>query len=250
MEERGRSAAKGLIMFIGWFLVYIYFNFFTEDTEEDSDVGLSDTVSVFGHVLGTSAIVLAMIYFLIFYNDPREREQRGGQQPQDLQRFEELRNQRRHGQEVTYATGESQPLLAQVSGRHILSSDQAEERRQLVKSHLLRRRLEHAESVSNLLKMIETTNNMEEERNGRDPIARTLQRVETSAQNLISRPPECAICLDHYETGETVCWAKVKECNHIFHEDCIVRWLECHDECPLCRENLLLDEPEQGCNVC
>jgi hypothetical protein len=251
MEERGRSAAKGLIMFLGWFLIFVYFNFFTEDDAEASDGGFSDAVSVFGHVLGTFAIVLAIVYFLILYNDQREWEQRRGQQPQDLQRFGELRNQQRQGQHVARATGESQPLLAHVSDLHILPSEQAEERRQLVKSHLLSRRLEHAESVSNLSAMLEATNSQEEERNGGNLIARILQRVETSVQHLIGLPPECAICLDHYEAGETVCWAKVRACNHIYHEDCIVRWLEFHDECPLCRENLLVDDPdEQGCNIC
>eukprot|EP00533_Pseudo-nitzschia_delicatissima_P001584 CAMPEP_0116106226 /NCGR_PEP_ID=MMETSP0327-20121206/15516_1 /TAXON_ID=44447 /ORGANISM="Pseudo-nitzschia delicatissima, Strain B596" /LENGTH=291 /DNA_ID=CAMNT_0003598811 /DNA_START=94 /DNA_END=969 /DNA_ORIENTATION=+ len=29
------------------------------------------------------------------------------------------------------------------------------------------------------------------------------------------------------------------ECNHWFHEDCIMEWLQNHDECPLCRTNMV-----------
>lgn len=251
MEERGRSAAKGLFMFVGWFLIFVYFNFFTEDDAEPSDA--ANSVYVFGHVLVTFAVLLAIVYFLILYHDQRELEQRRGLQPEDLQRFGELMNQERHAQQarqVVHATGESQPLLAQVGNQQFPPSWLAEERRQLVKRHLFCRRLEHAESVTKLSEILEGKNNCEEERNERHLIIRTLERVETSVQHLMGHPPECAICLDHYEAGEIVCWAKVNCCSHIYHEDCIVRWLESHDECPLCRENLIVEDHEQRCNVC
>lgn len=69
----------------------------------------------------------------------------------------------------------------------------------------------------------------------------------------------CSICLDGYKVGDTV--ARLKrtpeqearekrcetiqeeehkdECNHWFHEDCIMEWLQNHDECPLCRTNMV-----------
>eukprot|EP00568_Trieres_chinensis_P018424 CAMPEP_0183329084 /NCGR_PEP_ID=MMETSP0160_2-20130417/84612_1 /TAXON_ID=2839 ORGANISM="Odontella Sinensis, Strain Grunow 1884" /NCGR_SAMPLE_ID=MMETSP0160_2 /ASSEMBLY_ACC=CAM_ASM_000250 /LENGTH=153 /DNA_ID=CAMNT_0025497263 /DNA_START=160 /DNA_END=621 /DNA_ORIENTATION=- len=58
----------------------------------------------------------------------------------------------------------------------------------------------------------------------------------------------CSICLDPYEPGETVCWSLAEECNHIFHEDCIVEWLIKHDNCPMCRSNMLesLHDVEEG----
>eukprot|EP00531_Pseudo-nitzschia_arenysensis_P002426 CAMPEP_0116134060 /NCGR_PEP_ID=MMETSP0329-20121206/10447_1 /TAXON_ID=697910 /ORGANISM="Pseudo-nitzschia arenysensis, Strain B593" /LENGTH=299 /DNA_ID=CAMNT_0003628751 /DNA_START=16 /DNA_END=915 /DNA_ORIENTATION=- len=71
----------------------------------------------------------------------------------------------------------------------------------------------------------------------------------------------CSICLEAYKVGDTV--ARLKrtpeqvarekrcesiaeaehehegECNHWFHEDCILEWLQNHDECPLCRTNMI-----------
>mmetsp|Transcript_8630 Transcript_8630/g.20743 ORF Transcript_8630/g.20743 Transcript_8630/m.20743 type:complete len:356 (-) Transcript_8630:128-1195(-) len=55
---------------------------------------------------------------------------------------------------------------------------------------------------------------------------------------------ECCICLEEYEQGEIICAAKTAECNHFFHEKCVTGWLLAgHDQCPLCRINLLKDEP-------
>merc|ERR1712003_86015 len=51
--------------------------------------------------------------------------------------------------------------------------------------------------------------------------------------------PECSICMETYETGETVFWSKHKNCKHLFHEKCIKQWLLEHDDCPICRNNLL-----------
>jgi hypothetical protein len=42
---------------------------------------------------------------------------------------------------------------------------------------------------------------------------------------------ECTICLLQY-TEET---KKTTECNHIFHDECIGRWLQTNNSCPLCR---------------
>ncbi|XP_027179147.1 E3 ubiquitin-protein ligase RHA2B-like [Coffea eugenioides] len=51
---------------------------------------------------------------------------------------------------------------------------------------------------------------------------------------------ECAVCLSLFEEGEFV--RKLK-CKHIFHKDCLDRWLQ-QDwaTCPLCRTTVLPEE--------
>ncbi|XP_014322668.1 E3 ubiquitin-protein ligase RNF126 isoform X4 [Myotis yumanensis] len=46
---------------------------------------------------------------------------------------------------------------------------------------------------------------------------------------------ECPVCKDDYELGERV---RQLPCNHLFHDNCIVPWLEQHDSCPVCRKSL------------
>jgi len=45
---------------------------------------------------------------------------------------------------------------------------------------------------------------------------------------------ECTICLLNYNE-ET---KKATECQHIFHQECIDKWLETNNSCPLCRHVL------------
>lgn len=61
-------------------------------------------------------------------------------------------------------------------------------------------------------------------------------------------PPEpadlelCSICLDEYEPGDKL---RVLDCDHAFHAKCIGKWLsERSAVCPLCKEDLYIDEEE------
>jgi len=38
-------------------------------------------------------------------------------------------------------------------------------------------------------------------------------------------PAFCAICLGEYSPSEIVSWSSSPHCTHVFHEECIVRWL-------------------------
>ncbi|KAF8377254.1 hypothetical protein HHK36_030629 [Tetracentron sinense] len=48
---------------------------------------------------------------------------------------------------------------------------------------------------------------------------------------------ECAVCLSKFQEGEKI---RELKCNHVFHKDCLGKWLQ-HDSatCPLCRSSVL-----------
>ena len=74
-------------------------------------------------------------------------------------------------------------------------------------------------------------------------------------------PLECSICLDSFSPDDVIAWAKDggdappdslsnhagnndAGCDHIFHRDCLVSWLQHHDECPLCRRKVVHADAE------
>ena len=59
----------------------------------------------------------------------------------------------------------------------------------------------------------------------------TLLKMTESTNESMSTQSECTICLLQY-TEET---KKATECQHIFHQECIDRWLQENNSCPLCR---------------
>ncbi|XP_037040169.1 E3 ubiquitin-protein ligase Iruka [Bradysia coprophila] len=52
---------------------------------------------------------------------------------------------------------------------------------------------------------------------------------------------QCSICWEDFQITETV---RRLPCVHIYHENCIVPWLELHGTCPVCRKTLN-DNPEE-----
>lgn len=53
----------------------------------------------------------------------------------------------------------------------------------------------------------------------------------------------CSTCLELYKVGDKVSWSieETSTCIHIFHHECIMRWLSSKDEatCPACRQSFL-----------
>ncbi|XP_041005466.1 E3 ubiquitin-protein ligase RHA2B-like [Juglans microcarpa x Juglans regia] len=73
--------------------------------------------------------------------------------------------------------------------------------------------------------------NLIEENN---PTTRYAKRLRTNQQT------ECAVCLSEFKEDEEI--RKLK-CKHIFHKDCLDRWLQhCSATCPLCRNKVLPDD--------
>ncbi|VVB08174.1 unnamed protein product [Arabis nemorensis] len=54
---------------------------------------------------------------------------------------------------------------------------------------------------------------------------------------------ECAICLLEFEE-EHILLRLLTTCYHVYHQECIDRWLESNKTCPVCRRNLDPNAPE------
>ena len=70
---------------------------------------------------------------------------------------------------------------------------------------------------------------------------RRLDRIDVDNLNTLilceDLPEEtCSVCLEDFKDGDTI---KKLNCNHIFHKDCLQPWLNEHDNCPMCRQNII-----------
>ncbi|XP_008811090.2 E3 ubiquitin-protein ligase RING1 [Phoenix dactylifera] len=82
-------------------------------------------------------------------------------------------------------------------------------------------------------------------RYGTPPAAKSaissLPDIKITEELLASDEAQCAVCKDTFEIGVE---AKQMPCKHIYHKDCILPWLELHNSCPVCRYELLTDDPD------
>ncbi len=46
---------------------------------------------------------------------------------------------------------------------------------------------------------------------------------------------QCSVCWEDFKLGEPV---RKLVCEHFYHTECIVPWLQLHGTCPICRKAL------------
>lgn len=52
----------------------------------------------------------------------------------------------------------------------------------------------------------------------------------------------CIICFKDYDVGEQVVWSSSEECRHVYHKDCILKWISTGKrKCPVCRSSFVPD---------
>ncbi|CEL94734.1 unnamed protein product [Vitrella brassicaformis CCMP3155] len=79
---------------------------------------------------------------------------------------------------------------------------------------------------------------------GPPPAARTaradlpMRKIQPFADGSM---PTCAICHEEFVKGGK---AKEMPCEHMFHYDCLLLWLERHNTCPMCRHSLPIDRQD------
>ncbi|KAI9084988.1 hypothetical protein K1719_032980 [Acacia pycnantha] len=82
-------------------------------------------------------------------------------------------------------------------------------------------------------------------RHGTPPASKSavqsLPTVTVTNELLSSEMNQCAVCQDEFEKGTQV---KQMPCKHVYHDDCLLPWLELHNSCPVCRYELPTDDPD------
>lgn len=68
-----------------------------------------------------------------------------------------------------------------------------------------------------------------------------LPTIKITEELLNSEMNQCAVCKDEFEKGAE---AKQMPCKHVYHNDCILPWLQLHNSCPVCRYELPTDDAD------
>ncbi|KAI4328606.1 hypothetical protein L6164_020944 [Bauhinia variegata] len=68
-----------------------------------------------------------------------------------------------------------------------------------------------------------------------------LPTITVSDELLDSEMNQCAVCQDEFEKDTQV---KQMPCKHVYHDGCLIPWLELHNSCPVCRYELPTNDPD------
>jgi len=64
---------------------------------------------------------------------------------------------------------------------------------------------------------------------------------DTVSVNSFADDTYCSVCIDNFDTTERDV-VKLKNCYHIFHKECIDKWIKINRTCPICRKDVVNDE--------
>ena len=56
-------------------------------------------------------------------------------------------------------------------------------------------------------------------------------------KNSSSNDTECVVCLDNFNDGDEIVMLKCHD-SHIYHEKCMLEWIERSQLCPICRKEI------------
>ncbi|XP_030522421.1 RING-H2 finger protein ATL57 [Rhodamnia argentea] len=71
-------------------------------------------------------------------------------------------------------------------------------------------------------------------RKGLDPVVIRSLPAFAYGEEVAKYQADCAVCLRDFEAEEVV--KAIPWCSHVFHAECIDRWLCAHPSCPVCRD--------------
>ena len=68
---------------------------------------------------------------------------------------------------------------------------------------------------------------------------RVVEKIKNNKidPKFISKESCCSICLEDFDETKDIIYL---DCKHIYHEDCIIEWINKEPSCPLCRSNSLV----------
>lgn len=72
-----------------------------------------------------------------------------------------------------------------------------------------------------------------------DVNSRIVEKIKNNTvdPNILAKGSCCSICLDDFDETKDIVYL---DCQHIYHTECIIEWINKDTSCPLCRTNSLV----------